>query len=258
MNRRKFLASLSGGMAGLCFLGTGSARAYDPAHRIRSQNGIRIDNRFGNTERRILNDALCHFYAKFLQPYSPRGITRWADAAYNVTGRLVDRYGRDNARHIFYAEWLKMWQHFVHSGRGFPPINLKFINEPQGYFVAQAHLDMIRINDWPSDTPYSSTGRNDGVVSRGEFDIEINDWHLANDARIGRHSSDPIYWAGVIAHEAWHNLGHGHPGPAEGGRGHPQYYVHQMVLHEMCVMQDTSIRYGTRLSRPVYCRRHPG
>ena len=266
MNRRRFIESVVGGIAGVQLLaGPPSVVAYDAAHRIRTHNGITIDNQFGNVERRILSDALAHFYARFLQPYRPGDYGRdrvfrareWNNAYSDVTARHVGHYQAGvNDRNIFGQDWLDMWRHFVNAGKAFPPITLKFVHAANGNFVAQAHLDLILINSFPNDTPYTRTGRTaakDGVESRAEFEIDINDWYLGNGAA-GRQYLDPVFWAGVIAHEAWHNLGHGHPA----GRGVANYYQHQIVLHEMCVMQDSSIRYGLEASTPVYCRRHPG
>ncbi len=260
MNRRNFLASATCSVTGLCFFGVRSTFAWEPAHRIRTTNGWTIDQRFGNTERGILTAALGNFYARFLQPYRPgdfdgAGVFRqreWSNAHASVSELHVanSRQGIWD-RDIFYADWLAMWQHFVHNRRPFPHITLKFVEDRQANFVAQAYLDLIKINEWGSEEPCSRTNN---PISRGEFEIEVNDWHLANDRVFGRHSSDPVYWGGMIAHEAWHNLGHRHPP----GRNSPNYYQHQMILHEMCVMQDSGIRYGFQSGVPVYCRRHPG
>jgi hypothetical protein len=269
MNRRRFLSTLGAGISAAWLFGSPSTVvAYDPAHRIRRTNGWTIDPQFGRRETQILTDALARFYERFLQSYGwgdyvgPNRTFRLrndSDAWDNVTQRHVDHYRPGvNTRNIFVADWRAMRAHFVTDGKPFPPLTLRFINHPRAGFVAQAHYDMILINDFPNDTAYTTTGRTakngGGVASRGEFDIEINDWYLANDQQVGRHSSDPNYWAGVISHEAWHNLGHGHP-PR---RSDPNYYQHQMVLHEMCIMQNSSIRYGHESATPVYCRRHPG
>jgi hypothetical protein len=262
MNRRTFLASVAGGVGAFCGLGTRPALAYDDAHRIRKTAGWTIDNDFGRVERQILTDALGHFYARFLQPYAPGdyGGDRvwrardWSNAFSDVTarhiGHYVDGFGE---RKIFGADWTDMWRHFVDAGKPFPPVTLKFVSVERAGFVAQAHYDMILINSFPNDVAYQATNRDDNVKSRGEFEIEINDWYLGNRAE-GRHYVDPVYYAGVIAHEAWHNLGHGHPLR----RSDANYYQHQIVLHEMCIMRNSSIRYGDEAGTPVYCRRHPG
>jgi hypothetical protein len=244
MNRRKFLASVTGGVAGVCCFGSSPAVAFDETHRIRKTDGWTIDERFGATERAILTTALGNFYARFLQPYRPvrnGQILEWNYAGSWVTGTHVGHYEEGTKpADIFYADWLDMWRHFVDSGKAFPPVTLRFVSEENAGFVAQADYDTILIRSWPNDNPY-----------RGKFIIDINDWYLANgDYAYG---SDPKYWGGVIAHEAWHNLGHRHPKH----RSDEGYYQYQMILHEMCVMQDSNIRYGAQLATPVYCRRPP-
>lgn len=239
MNRRDFFVATAGGL--LLSHGQRLAIANDAANRIGYQNGLTIDDSFGPTERGILEEACARFYSRFLQPYYPYEVG-WGDAWSWVTDKHISDYKEGvEAKSIFYSDWIAMWRFFANENNGFPPITLNFVNVPRGDFVAQALYDTIVIADWPNDTPYT-----------GEFNIDINDWYLNN----GEYpfGSDSNYWAGVIAHECWHNLGHKHPS----SRDDPNYYLYQMVLHEMAVMQDGSIRYGDKLPFPVYCRRHPG
>ena len=70
--------------------------------------------------------------------------------------------------------------------------------------------------------------------------MEINAAFLFS--RKAPYFSNRDYWAGVIAHEALHNLGHSHPS----SRGDSNYYHHQMIVVEALVMSNGKSRYGDR------------
>lgn len=80
-----------------------------------------------------------------------------------------------------------------------------------------------------------------GYVIEGDFSIALNSWYLGG----GEPYSDPNYWAGTIAHEMLHNLGHLH---AE-NRGAADYSRCQLIAHERALYYDGKYRRG--LERPA-------
>lgn len=244
MNRRTFLNSALASSAVLLG-GSTDVLAYNPKYKIPKFPYWYIDRRFGAREREILEGGLALFQERFLQNYGPTGETKdgdtvtWSSTYHSVTDEHAGDFKSSVSRSkMFYSDWLDMWQHFVHNEKPFPSITLKYKNVPKGGFVAQAPLDEILIKDYPNSTTH-----------KGEFKIYINDWYVNNGDYSWSDSAD--YWAGTIAHEAWHNLGHQHPS----SRTSRTYYWHQLIIHEMCVMLDRSVRYGSEHDTPVRCSR---
>jgi hypothetical protein len=81
----------------------------------------------------------------------------------------------------------------------------------------------------------------EGFVTDGDFVIALNTRFLGG----GGFYSDPYIWAGTIAHEMLHNLGHGHLP----NRNDPAYDRCQLIAHERAVYYGG--RYKRGLNRPV-------
>jgi hypothetical protein len=74
--------------------------------------------------------------------------------------------------------------------------------------------------------------------AEGEFHVDLNAYYMSGD-RLGRR---PEVWAGVIAHEMLHNLGHLHPvGVYEDSN--------QIVALEKAIITNGSYRAGTNVYR---------
>lgn len=250
--RRKLLFMGSAGALSIAVPST--VLAAQSGNRILTCEGYTIDAQFGVKERAILTDAIGTFYARFLQHYYDWESAFYKTAAYHFQENVVpdysgypfERYGE--ARYWTHALMARMRYYFLPKspsslGLPFPHITINYVNEPSEDFVAQAKVGIMHMHD---------AGHRDGPNWTGRFELDVNDWYVANGDYESGFDSD--YWAGVIAHELLHNLGLRHPPSRE----EPSYYRHQLILWEMAVMQDAPVRYGARLAHPVRCRRHPG
>jgi hypothetical protein len=237
MNRRGFVSSL---VSVPLALSADWAAAVDPNFAIKETRGINIDPAFGTQERQILRKALILFYSRFLQYYKPNGLLDWDTAFYHVLPGTLGQYeeGVDPAD-IFYDQWYRMYTHFIKGPWKFPALRLNKVVDTSASFVAQTRPNTIMLY------PVGSSKSHEG-----SFDIDINDWYL-NNAKMGQRSRDPNYFSGVIAHEAWHNLGHSHPKQDD-----RNYYRHQMIVMEGCIMRDANIQYGQNFEATL-CRPKP-
>ncbi|HSK72544.1 MAG TPA: hypothetical protein VK892_12650 [Pyrinomonadaceae bacterium] len=82
----------------------------------------------------------------------------------------------------------------------FPNVKINMTNAPNGKWVGRARLDLVKVF-WNSKVKEWQQS--------GEFNIELN------SAFVGRKDihfvyGETDYWAGTIAHEMLHNLGHTH------------------------------------------------
>lgn len=213
---------------------------YSKNSEIKEIDGYDIDNRFGREKNALLKNALAYFYERFCQNHwrvlpelGTKAGTRFSD-----NFPTDDFKGVDDSREYMERQFIRM------SGETFPHVKLEYGYEQDGDWLARAYYDKVRV--------YSSLDEGFKERFKGSFEIEIND-HFVNNARVGRHYTSAEYWAGVIAHEALHNLGHGHP-PRRSDQG---YYQYQMILIEYLVMTNGQIRYGNDNPTPVLCRPRP-
>lgn len=65
---------------------------------------------------------------------------------------------------------------------------------------------------------------------KGNFEVELNQFHLDSNTKRGK---DPLFWAGAIAHEMMHNLGHSHSDGKD-----DDYQDYQMIAFEQCLNGD--------------------
>jgi len=211
--------------------------------KITKIDGYTIDPQFGPAESRLLKDALAIFYERFLQ-YHPAGCPE-------LCTRTAYKWEAINRSHFKSAEDSRDIIEVQRSrlsmnnslGKAFPHVELEYANVDEDW-LAKAHVGIVKISPGIEDEeagPYPVTGT---------FKILINDFYLNNASKY-RHYSSPAYWAGVIAHEALHNLGHRHAQ----SRDDPQYYRYQMIIIEHLVMKGGMVRYGDLNPTPVLCRK---
>lgn len=220
------------------------ATYFQDVRKIKKIDGYSIDPRFGATETNILKNALAIFYERFLQNHSvgcPELCTR---SAYHWNLNRSHFEDAEDERDYIEIQRARFSANNV-FGFAFPRVELEYANVDDNW-LARAYVGTVSIRPREKDDdngPYPVTG---------SFKMEVND-HFVNNTQKFRHYGHPAYWAGVIAHEALHNLGHLHP-PS---RSDQQYYLHQMIIVEHLVMKGDKIRYGDANPTPVLCQKRP-
>jgi hypothetical protein len=111
-----------------------------------------------------------------------------------------------------------------------PTLNIILSHKPDSNAVGWANTNLVKVK-FSAETH----------TVEGEFKVYLNSHFLGG----GGHYSDPYYWAGTIAHEMLHNLGHLHVTDRES----PQYARCQLIAHERAVYYNGNYRRG--MERPV-------
>lgn len=183
---------------GYIYLCPAEVNAFNPAR-------CEIDDRFGTRETAILKKA-CDLAVERLQHKSVRKAV-YEEAEYSSLSDTVMR--RANATDTSTSRWNLLYRQLLTlslpNGENdteppFPDIFIEYESEGprSGYrgWLGRAPLDRVTIywdgKEWKQ---------------KGSFYITINDYFVAR----GKRFSDPNEWAGTIAHEMLHNLGHNHP-----------------------------------------------
>lgn len=120
-----------------------------------------------------------------------------------------------------------------------PTLNIVLSDKPESNAVGWANTDLVRVKFKPETH-----------TVEGEFKIHLNAQFLGGAG----HHSDPYYWAGTIAHEMLHNLGHLHVADRES----PQYDRCQLIAHERAVYYNGQYRRGLERPRVLCGGRWPG
>ena len=212
---------------------------------ITRHDGFEIDSQFGPSKTALLTSALAIFYERFLRVHS-YGCPELCTKAAFQHDRIDKSHfpGAEDERDFIEIQRWRFMANIV-NGIPFPHVELEYANSDENW-LARAYVGTVKVLPRVLDEfgqPYPV---------EGTFKIEIND-HYLNNAREGVHYGNAAFWAGVIAHEALHNLGHRHP-PL---RSDNQYYDHQMIIVEQLVMHGNKVRYGEANPTPVLCQRRP-
>jgi hypothetical protein len=212
---------------------------------IKRTAGYEISNDFGAAETRLLTDGLAHFYQGFLQPHW----TKIPELSTDAGSLLADNFDRTDydgvikdSREYMYRQFIRMDQRGTDDV--FPKVTLQYGLQENGDWVARTYPNTVQVHSANSDN-FARTGR-----YSGEFRIQVNDFYV-NNRKLGRHYADPMFWAGVIAHEAIHDLGHLHLKR----RSDDGYYLYQLTLIEHLVMTYGRARYGMKNGTPCLCQR---
>lgn len=176
-----------------------------------------LDNSFDATERLILRRALSIVADRFLDPRMFHAADR------NYRRASTHQALRFSSLNHFEA-WFNNTQLEVLRRRGFPHIRIR-----AGYATAASvsgrpwaglsHVGIVKtywrrvpVRQLVSRYPVRYVTRYQYVpIVQGSFDIAINRYLLGNRDRFAYCGHDVNVWAGIIAHEMLHNLGHTHP-----------------------------------------------
>lgn len=135
----------------------------------------------------------------------------------NITDTEKDR--KNLLSHQLY--WLSQPNGANDSDPAFPDITINMVNEPSGSWVGRAYLDKVQIY-------WNSTLKE--WQQKGEFNIKLNSAYVGKGNKHSVYATTD-YWAGTIAHEMVHNLGHTH-----GTYGSdPNYHSYQVNVFDRLV-----------------------
>jgi hypothetical protein len=195
LTRRGFLASAVGLTAGLIL--PRPAAAASPYYRA-----IRYDlaDNFNRTELAVIGQAMNLVARRMLDPR----MFRYAKANYrNAYTRVPGRSFRTGAE---FEAWFTQVQIAALLDRGFPILRLSGQYDPRGGWTGRAPIGTV-VTDYR--TVVQGRTRGNVFVVEGDFQVRLNTGLLGSSSfYLG---TCPHYWAGVIAHEMLHNLGHEHP-----------------------------------------------
>jgi hypothetical protein len=245
IERRAFLLSSLGATVGVG-LDTSWCPGGEPKKIITTHNGWKIDSGFGIPETKLLTQSLAKFYERFVRYSRVRG------AAGKQGVMLCEGFPYDDF--LDYRTQNK-WESYMIvqvnrivlaciTGKyiePFPKITIRRGYE-KGNWVARAQCSTMRV--------HNNSHRKDKSCFDGQFVITVNDYYL-NNRNEGQHYSDVGYWAGTIAHELLHNLGHNHPVP--GDASYANYHLYQMVCMDSAIAQNWNYEYGTKPSYKSCC-----
>lgn len=227
--RREFLRSLVGGGAalGLHLCNASSARAECNPITFHLEG----DGWDGFNRRQIVSQAMWLVNERFLDQ-------RIATNGYQVDGNNYNMHGN---------LWNITNLNSYFSGKGYADIlwfqlaALRITNNRPRLFIQAEHRPQINALGW------ANIGLVEVKYSRERFDITGDFRIVLNTHFLGGagHYSDPYYWAGTIAHEMLHNLGHLHSTDRED----PRYSQCQLIAHERSVYYNGRYRRG--LERPM-------
>jgi hypothetical protein len=203
-----------------------------------------IDPEFNSVERNIIEEALRIAVSRLQQKRNWEQIQERYSYAW-VTSGSVSWSGvcdePDVRRNLLFHQlyWLSLPNSNNDTSPAFPDIYIRkgYEKSPRGQigWIASAPYDTVRIY-WD--------GESWRATRDSKFEITVNNYFLAGPDVY----SDPEYWAGTIAHEMMHNLGHRHPDIDD-----PDYKRYQInVVDE--VIQNNG--YDYKGSRPTLLSLH--
>lgn len=191
-----------------------------------------IDSKFAAKERGILARA-CQYAVARMQTSEVRSAVKSRSGYSLLYGDIMQRSHITNTRedrwnllaHQLY--WLSQPNSATDTEKPFPDIYIKFASE-NSKWLARAPLNQVFVYWASSVKEWKQTGK---------FNIIVNDYWVARGARL----SDPNEWAGTVAHEMAHNLGHNHPDVSD-----PDYDKYQINVLDSLVQNYGYSNKGTR------------
>jgi len=195
-----------------------------------------IDNRFGTAERMILAQA-CQLAVERMQSTEIRSKVSQLSGFASLSSSVMSR---SHATDTSESRWNLLGRQLAtlslpngpyDSEPAFPNIYILYGSEaPRGGgsgWLGRAYLDLV--------TVYWDSAQGEWK-QKGKFVLTINDYFVAR----GQRYSDPNDWAGTIAHEMLHNLGHSHPDSSD-----PNYSKFQINVLDALVQNYGSEYKGT-------------
>lgn len=197
-----------------------------------------IDSRFSETEKDLIRRSLRIAISR-MQKKSNWERVRELYGYASVTNVTLASAGlcneADVRRNLLFHQlyWLSLPNGKNDTAPAFPDIHIRMGYEKarrgEGW-VARAPLNTVKLFwDWRLEEWRLSDD--------SKFDITLNNALLAT----GGIYSDPEYWAGTIAHEMAHNLGHSHPSSSD-----PNFSKYQINVLDEVIQNDGHSLKGSR------------
>lgn len=198
-----------------------------------------IDPRFSETERDLIERSLRMAVSRLQKKSNWERVRELYNYA-SVTQSTLASAGlcdeADVRRNLLFHQlyWLSLPNGTHDTAPAFPDVYIRkgYEQTRRGYsgWVARAPLGTVKLFwDWRLEEWRLSDD--------SKFDITLNNYHLA----AGGIYSDPEYWAGTIAHEMAHNLGHRHPSASD-----PNYAKYQINVLDEVIQNDGHSLKGAR------------
>jgi hypothetical protein len=195
-----------------------------------------IDRSFNEAERELIEDAL-RIAVKRIQEKRTWESIQARNGYASVTYDSIALSGLcDNTnirRNLLFHQlyWLSVPNGKNDTAQPFPDIYIRRGYEADGGWVAKAPYDTVRIFWDRENTEWR-------LSDDSKFVITLNNYYVAAHGIY----SDPNYWAGTIAHEMLHNLGHRHPDATD-----PNYEKYQINLLDEVIQ---GVGYSYKGDRP--------
>lgn len=199
ITRRQVLGGSLAAGCGLLLSGTADAANTSGYYRpIRYS----IERGFYHMQLPIIKSALGVVAARFLDPRMFRNAKQHYRRWY-----MGNHLGFYNSAH--FEAWFTRTQIAVLQQRGFPPIRVRprydsRRNSNGSYWAGRAAVGIV-------NTYWNTSSGWYVPLTSGTFDITLNSYLVGNSRVLSSFGANVNYWAGVIAHEMLHNLGHTHP-----------------------------------------------
>ena len=187
LNRRCFFSKCGAGAAsllGMNLLG-GKALAADKILVDYPRNG------FAQGELQVLLQAMRHILHNITTPNVRRGINRYAKNSL-VDGTYSDKIGLPRRSDWSFA--CMDYQLAYYLPHNFPRVYLEPYYKRDNYW-AHAPVGVVQTQNITQKS---------GQIA-GQFHVHVNRYWFTQRA-----GADPVNWAGLLAHEMMHNLGHLH------------------------------------------------
>lgn len=204
ISRRTMLASAA--KAAGCMFIPAVAVAQDRRGNYYRRIEYSYSSAFNDTEARVIRGAVNVVAKRMLDPRmfsnAKRVYRRWYA---NIPGRRIGSTAEFEA-------WFTRVQLPILLEGGFPRLRINAQYVPRADWVGRAPVGTVKTVFGAAPPQFGLTGGASQwrpPVTEGSFEITLNKAYLGErDYSLGR---DEAYWAGVIAHEMLHNLGHTHP-----------------------------------------------
>lgn len=181
-----------------CFLGIGLQASSLQAADVPKMS-YQLDDAFSPEQKVLLRRAVESVNVRFAEA------AVWANTMRNERKFLLKEdaildasIARNSGRNLLYYQltYLKAY--------GYPKLNVHAFSKAEDTLGFAYTADKVILKFKTEDV--KNFGKDTAEVS-GEFKIHLNRYHIG---RAGDYSAHE-FWAGVIAHEMLHNLGHSHP-----------------------------------------------